>query len=76
MLHRTPFTSFPTAQNYATERDFDPPDVTFSRIWKRLPTTEHERSLNSTDDEYTSENTHEKKRGEQPKKRLNKRKHD
>ena len=65
MLHRTPFTSFPTDQNDARVRDFDPLGVTLSRTWRRVP----------SDDEYTSGKTHERKRGGQPAQRLNKRKH-
>ena len=75
MVHRTPIASFPTDQNDARERDFEAPDITFSRTWKRLPATEREKSSNSTDDEYTNGTMHERKRGEQPTQRLNKRKH-
>ena len=74
-LHRAPFSSILTAQNDARERDFEPPDLKFSRTWNQLPATEREKSLNSTDSEYTSGKKHERYRGEQPIQLLNKRKH-
>ena len=53
-IHWTPFTPFPLARSDSRERDFDSPDILFSQSCARLPATERDKSLTSTDVECTS----------------------
>ena len=74
ILPRSHFFSFPTARKDARDRDFETPDIAILKLGRDCQRRrEREKSLISTDEEQTNGQTHERKRGEQPTQRLNKR---